>query len=154
MRRSPWQGRTGRTVAIALCAIGVLVDRTSDADEKMVVVPFEDAKFVPLDPARPSGPAIAVLWGDPATGPSAMLMKFGKLSGQLHHHTSDYDLVVVKGTMKHWTRGEREADVRLLAAGSYWHQPGRQVHADSCASEECIMFIKWAGKRDAIAGQP
>jgi hypothetical protein len=39
------------------------------------VIPFADARFTPIDPARPDGPQIVVLRGDPGTGPSAMLMR-------------------------------------------------------------------------------
>ena len=96
----------------------------------MVVVPFEDAKFVPVDPARPKGPELAVLWGDPATGPSAILLRFAKGDGRLHFHTSDYHLVVLQGTMKHWAEGQQAADAKSLRSGSYWFQPGNQVHGD------------------------
>ena len=39
-----------------------------------------------------------------------MLMKFGKNTGRLHLHSSDYHLVVLQGAMKHWIEGEQEAD--------------------------------------------
>jgi quercetin dioxygenase-like cupin family protein len=125
-----------------------------DADDKqqMVVTAFEDAKFVPVDPARPDT-QMAVLWGDPAKGPSAMLLKFKMGRGRLHFHTADYHLVLLQGTMKHWAEGEQEVDAKLLGPGSYWFQPGTQVHADSCLSDECLMFVKWEGKRDSIAAQ-
>jgi quercetin dioxygenase-like cupin family protein len=117
--------------------------------KKMIVTPFQDAKFVPSNPAQPDGPQMAVLWGDPAKGPSAMLLKFKKGSNPLHIHTSDYHLVLVQGSMKHWEEGEQEADVTELGPGGYWFQPGNQAHAGSCLTDECIMFVKWEGKRDS-----
>ncbi len=78
-----------------------------------------------------------------------MFMKFEKSGGRLHFHTSDYDLVVLEGQMKHWGEGQREEDVQPLGPGTYWHQPGNLAHADSCLSDECVMLIKRAGKRDA-----
>jgi quercetin dioxygenase-like cupin family protein len=122
----------------------------ADDQKQMVVTAFEDAKFVPVDPARPDT-QMAVLWGDPAKGPSAMLLKFKKGRGRLHFHTADYHLVLLQGTMKHRAEGEQEADAKPLSPGSYWFQPGTQVHVDSCLSDECLMFIKWEGKRDSIA---
>jgi quercetin dioxygenase-like cupin family protein len=137
---------TGTVSGLVALAGGV------DADDKkqMVVTAFEDAEFVPVDPARPDT-QMAVLWGDPAKGPSTMLLKFKKGQGRLHFHTADYHLVLLQGTMTHRAEGEQEADAKLLGPGSYWFQPGTQVHVDSCLSDECLMFIKWEGKRDSIA---
>jgi quercetin dioxygenase-like cupin family protein len=122
--------------------------------KQMVVTPFQDAKFVPVDPAQPDGAQQAVLWGDPTKGPSAMLLKFKKGSNPFHIHTSDYHLVVVQGTMKHWDEGEQEATAKPLGPGSYWLQPGNQAHAGSCLTDECIMFVKWEGKRDGRLAEP
>jgi quercetin dioxygenase-like cupin family protein len=78
-----------------------------------------------------------------------MLLKLKKLGGRLHIHTSDYHLTLLQGTMKHWAEGEQEADAKPLGPGSYWFQPGNQAHGDSCLTDECLMFVKWEGKRDA-----
>jgi quercetin dioxygenase-like cupin family protein len=122
--------------------------------KQMVVTPFQDAKFIPVDPAQPDLAQMAVLWGDPAIGPSAMLLKFKKGGGQLHLHTSDYHLMLLEGTMKHWTEGVQEKDAKPLGPGSYWFQPGNQAHADACLTDECLMFIKWEGKRDGRLAEP
>ncbi len=120
----------------------------ADDKKKMVVTPFQDARFVPVDPKQPDGPQLAVLWGDPAKGPSAMLLRLKKGEGRLHVHSSDYHLTLLQGTMKHWSEGEQEADAKPLGPGSYWFQPGNLAHGDSCLSDECLMFVKWEGKRD------
>ncbi len=117
--------------------------------KKMAVVPIEQAQFMPVNPSRPDGPQLAVLWGDAATGPSSMLLRFARTDGTPHVHSSDYHLVVLEGTMKHWGEGQSQAEVKPLAPGSYWFQPGEEVHADACLSDECLMFVQWAGKRDA-----
>jgi hypothetical protein len=80
-----------------------------------------------------------------------MLMKFGKGDGRMHVHSSDYDLVVIKGEMKHWGPGEAKATAKLIGPGGYWFQPGNQSHVDSCESEECLMYVQWSGKRDSRA---
>jgi quercetin dioxygenase-like cupin family protein len=121
--------------------------------KKMVVTPYQDARFAPIDPKQPDGPQIAVLWGDPAKGPSAMLLKLKKGGGRLHFHTSDYHLTLLQGTMKHWAEGESEADAKPLGPGSYWFQPGAQAHGDSCLTDECLMFVKWEGKRDGMLAE-
>ena len=101
----------------AVCGIAGLAANVRADDKKQVAkTSFQDAKFVPIDPARPDGPQLAVLWGDPEKGPSAMLLKFKKGGGRLHIHTSDYHLVVLQGTMSHWVKGR--AGVGCEAAGS------------------------------------
>lgn len=132
-----------------VCGVAVLAASVhADDKKKMVVTPFQDAKFTPIDPARPDGPQLAVLWGDPEKGPSAMLLKLKKGASRLHIHTSDYHLTLLQGTMKHWAEGEQEAEAKPLGPGSYWFQPGGQAHGDSCLTDECVMFVKWEGKRD------
>lgn len=114
----------------------------------MVLVPFEQAQFVPVSAALPNGPQLAVLRGDPATGPSAMLMKLVRGAVPLHTHSADYHLVLIRGSMKHWGAGESEASAPLLQPGSYWFQPGGTVHGDSCLDDECLVHVLWSGPRD------
>jgi quercetin dioxygenase-like cupin family protein len=117
------------------------------ADE-MVVTSFEGARFVPVDPQRPEAAQIAVLRGDPVTGPSSMLLRMAKTPGAQHYHTASYDLVLIEGRMKHWAKGESPADAKELGPGSYWHQPGGAAHGDACLTDTCVMYVQWDGKRD------
>jgi quercetin dioxygenase-like cupin family protein len=141
-------------VGAACAAVGFAGGVLAAPDKQMVLLPFQDITFAPIDPARPGGTAYAVLRGDPGRGPSSMLLRFGKATGELHYHNSDYELVLLKGTMKHRTERETEAAARPLGPGSYWFQPGKQVHADSCLTDECLMFVSWAGKRDSVRAIP
>src|SRR5262245_28638870 len=84
-----------------------------------IVVAIEDAEYKPLDPARPDGTAIAVLRGDPATGPSTMLMKFKKTDGAVHAHTAGYHAVLISGKAMHYEKCTCEA-AGALNPGSYW----------------------------------
>ena len=114
----------------------------------MAIVPIESATFRPVSPTLPDGAQMAVLWGDPSAGPSAVLLKLKKGSTPLHTHSSDYHLVVLKGIAKHWSEGQSEVDAKPLGPGSYWFQPGNQVHGDSCLTEECLVHVIWSGVRD------
>jgi quercetin dioxygenase-like cupin family protein len=121
----------------------------ADPKSPMVIVPTGTAKLTPVDPADPKGARQAVLQGDPNTGPSAILLEFKKgVPSELHVHTSDYHLVVLEGTMKHWNDQGSEATAKPLGPGSYWFQPGNQPHAGVCLSDRCLMFVAWPGKRD------
>jgi quercetin dioxygenase-like cupin family protein len=118
------------------------------------VVAFEDAPFVPVMADRPDAGAIAVLWGDPNSGPSAMFIRLPKGALPMHSHSSDYHLLVLKGVAKHWSEGQTEAAAKPLGPGSYWFQHGNEVHGDSCLSDECVLHIVWAGKRDGKLAEP
>ncbi|WBY06911.1 DUF4437 domain-containing protein [Sphingomonas sp. 7/4-4] len=117
------------------------------ASQAAVTVPVTEARFVPTNPNDPNSTQIAVLSGDPATGPSDMLMRFGRGEGGPHVHSSDYRLVVIEGVMKHAEAGAY-ASAPSMGPGSYWFQPANQPHVDSCLSDRCTMFISWSGKRD------
>ena len=157
MTRDPsWRLRYGGAMILgtACTLTGFYAGVRAGADDRMVVTAFEDVRFVPLDSTRPDGPQIGVLWGDPASGPSAMFLKVKRGQGRLHYHSSDYHLVLLQGTAKHWAEGQQEADVKPLGPGSFWFQPGKEAHGDSCLTDECLMFVKWADKRDATLAEP
>lgn len=120
----------------------------------MVVVPAEEARFQPMSARHPDGPRMAVLWGDPSSGPSAVLLEMKRGAGPLHLHTADYHLVILEGTMKHWSADQSEEGARPLGPGSYWFQPGGHAHGDSCLSDRCVMHIVWSGARDGKLAEP
>lgn len=123
-------------------------------DRAMIVKAFDEVAFVPIVKSRPDGPQIGVLRGNPDEGPSDMILKMPKGPGTLHTHTADYHLTIISGEMKHWDASNDESKVRPLGPGSYWFQPGGEPHADSCLSDECVMFIHWSGKRDGQLYKP
>jgi quercetin dioxygenase-like cupin family protein len=141
-----------RTLRIALpfavSAVAACATPATHDTKRMVVVPIESAAFAPVLARLPNGPRMAVLWGDPNTGPSAMLLEMKRGSGPMHTHTADYHLVVIEGTMKHWGAGEQESNAQPLSPGSYWFQPGGVPHADACLSDKCVMHVVWSARRD------
>lgn len=140
--------------ALLVCAGCASVGVEKPRSHEMVVVAFEDAKFVPLTPGRAGSPEIAVLWGDPRTGPSAMFIRLGKGPVPMHTHSSDYHLVVLKGVVKHWSADETAEDVKPLGPGSYWFQPANVAHGDSCLTDECVAHLVWYGKHDGKPAEP
>ena len=113
-----------------------------------IVTSIEDAKFAPVDPARPQGAQMAVLWGNPQTGPSATLLRLNKGVSAVHVHTADYHGVVLEGTVQHWQQGQSQTEAKLLRPGSHWFQPGNEAHSDACLTDQCLMYVQWAGPRD------
>lgn len=139
-------------LSAALALFGYGQPACAQTPDRMVVRPVENLKFE----ARPDGSSLAILSGDPATGPSEVLLKFKRGSIPMHWHPSGYYAVVLQGTVKHWAEGEQEATSPLLRPGSYWFQPPRLVHTDSCvdASGECMIFAHNFGKWGLTASGP
>jgi quercetin dioxygenase-like cupin family protein len=95
---------------------------------------------------------IAVLWGNPQEGPSAVMMKFPpNFPGGMHTHTYAYHAVVVSGASKHWGNDETEATAALQMPGDYWFQEAGQVHQDSFPTvEETILYLQFEGPIDTM----
>ena len=117
-----------------------------------LVADIAEARFNPVDPAKPDGHAIAILRGDPSTGPSDVLLKMKKTDGTPHTHSSAYRAVLVSGQAMHYEKCTCEA-AGALKPGSYWYQPGAALHGDACLSDECIIFVSWEGKMDVNVPQ-
>lgn len=124
-------------------------------DVTMTVIPVGDAlerRFRPLNAESPEGPQIAVLDGDPDTGPSFTLFRYEPNytgSGKLHTHSHDYQSWLIEGAMKHWDAEGSEETASILRPGSYWHQPGGLLHADNCVAERCTAYVFFDGPIDA-----
>jgi hypothetical protein len=148
------------TVALALPLLDAGAQTSSSAPAAAAVpaagvtVAIEDLKLVPLDMRAPDHFQMAVLWGDPRTGPSAMMLRLVKGDLPLHVHSHDYHLLVVRGTLKHWDEDDAEAAAKPLGPGSYWFQPGRRAHRDACLSDECLVYLNWTGPRDGYRPPP
>jgi len=124
---------------------GVLAGWTAGAAPResaagAAAVPVESVAWAPVFPDQPAGPAMAVLWGDPKTGPVGFLVRFpaGTVL-PLHVHSSDYRGMVISGEFSHTAGKERAA---MLAPGSYWSQRGKLPHANACsAAGPCVVYL-------------
>lgn len=111
----------------------------------MIVTPFESLTFSPKEPGMPQ---IAPVKGVPEKEASGIVMKMGTGAFPMHTHTANYQLVVIKGVMKHWGADGSREQAPKMGPGSYWYQPAGQAHGDSCESDECVWFITLDGARD------
>lgn len=144
-----------RRAALALAALSAMTAGMALAagpDHGMVVTPFESLKF---SPKKTGEPQIAAVRGQPETEASSIVMKMGRGAFPMHTHTANYQLVVIKGVMKHWgANGSQKTAVRM-GPGSYWYQPAGLAHGDACESEACVWFITFDGVRDfSLAKNP
>lgn len=123
-----------------IAAIAAAAIPASTKDD--VVVPFEELKFGQPKPYGTSKEFSAMaLWSDPATNRVTAVGRITKGSAPKHYHKNyDMQVVLLKGTMIHWTKSSPETSKRPLGAGSYWFQPANEVHQNTCLSEECLIF--------------
>lgn len=93
-----------------------------------------------------------IVWGDPASGPFGMIMWVAPGSpGEMHAHTNPYFLLVIQGGIKHWEKGETEADALLLGPGDSYFQPGGIFHLESFPTDEYTMtYVQYAGPADLL----
>lgn len=92
---------------------------------------------------------MAVLSGDPRTGPVGLLLKLPKGAAPLHWHSSDYYAITLEGNTKHWLPG-KDAEAQSNPPGTFWFQPGGPTgpHGDECLSDSCVIFVQMPGKFD------
>jgi quercetin dioxygenase-like cupin family protein len=114
------------------------------------VTAYEDLPFAPL--AEGSPVEIAVLWGNPETGPVAVMVRFPEgYQEPWHCHTSTYHSVLVKGEFQ--TRGKNgDADVsEVCGPGSYAVQPGGAVHSEvNAGAGELVALVYFDGPVDFV----
>ncbi|MDX3925814.1 MAG: hypothetical protein QHC90_08390 [Shinella sp.] len=121
--------------------------------EGMIVAPAETlGEFRPLVPGHAEGPNISGIEGDPMSGPSITLFRYSNNyegSRRLHTHTHTYRSILIEGEMKHWDANGIEETAVVLRPGSYWRQPGGELHADHCITEHCLALVIFEGEIDA-----
>lgn len=124
---------------------------SGSSEQPMTIMPVDNAlgrSFRPLYEKSPDGPQIAILQGDPDTGPSLTLFRYGRDyvgSGNLHFHTHDYRLWLIEGELKHWGEQGNEKTAPVLLSGSFVHQPSQQLHAANCVSQQCTAYVIFDG---------
>ena len=127
------------------------IQANNKSNAQLVIMPLNDAldhNFRPLHEDKPYGPQLHVLEGDPASGPSLTLFRYGKNysgSGTLHNHTHNYRLWLIEGKMKHWDAKGSEKTATVLTPGSYLYQPADELHAANCLSKRCTAYVIFDG---------
>jgi hypothetical protein len=116
----------------------------------LVTMTPDELKWVP-NPAN-ADVMMAVVWGDPATGPHAAFHKFKPgFNAGLHSHSADMQIAVVSGTMIAAAEGGPE---KKLPPGSFEYQPHSVKHVTKCdTGSGCVIFVVASGKFDLIPAE-
>jgi quercetin dioxygenase-like cupin family protein len=114
---------------------------------------FEDLEFAPL--AEGSPVQVALLWGNPETGPAAVMVKFPEgYEEPWHHHSSTYHAVLVRGLFRSCSPEGGAESERVLGPGSYIFQPGGVTHGELNAGDgESIAMVYFDGPVDFVLAE-
>lgn len=132
----------------------------SSTERQQLVVPttlkLEDLEWHPVDLHNPSGPTMAVLWGDPTRGTYGALLRVpAGFESPMHRHSSDERVVVIQGASIHWAEGEDRAAAPTMRAGDYLLMPAGVNHVSAATTDQdCLEFITQNGKFDFTLVSP
>jgi hypothetical protein len=133
---------------LLVAAATVVATGAPRAEQRGQVTRHDELTWKPLVHGQPvGGPTMHVLWGNPATGPSGILVKLTADSElPMHVHGAAYQAVVISGT---WIHGFGKEEPIVMTAGDTWTQPAKQEHFDKCrAGDDCVALLHVLGKFD------
>ena len=117
------------------------------------ITSYEDLQFGPLGEGSPV--EVALLWGDPATGPAAVLVRFPEgYAEPWHSHSSTYRAVLVKGEFHTRSQGNAAGSTEVYGPGAYLVQPGGAVHSEVNAGPgEMVAMVYFEGPVDFVLAE-
>ena len=133
----------GALVIPALLLIAFAPISSPAAETATEVVPRDEVRFQPLNPARgDASPKAGVLWGDIRKDvPTGTLIEFvGGFASPPHIHNITYRGVVISGSVHN---DDPEAEIMLMGPGSFWIQPAGEPHITTAApGEKSTAFLE------------
>ncbi|MGD2160222.1 MAG: DUF4437 domain-containing protein [Gammaproteobacteria bacterium] len=119
------------------------------------ITAYEDLHFTPLGEGSPV--EIAELWGDPATGPAAVLVRFPEgYAEPWHSHSSTYRAVLIRGELQTRSKDTNNdiTSSEVYGPGSYMVQPGGEIHAEVNAGQgELVALVYFEGPVDFVLAE-
>ncbi len=118
---------------------------------KTTITAYEDLQFAPLGEGSPV--EAAVLWGNPETGPVAVMIRFPEGHQEpWHSHTATYHATVITGEFQ--TRSKDAGVIKvseIYGPGAYVVQPGGAVHSEvNAGSGELTALVYLDGPVDFV----
>jgi quercetin dioxygenase-like cupin family protein len=116
------------------------------------ITAYEDLQFGPIAPDSPV--QVAVLWGDPGSGPAAVMVRFPEgYEEPWHAHSSTYHAVLVKGEFQSRSKGDGDSTA-VYGPGSYAVQPGGAAHREVNGGDgEMVALVYFEGPIDFIPAE-
>jgi hypothetical protein len=119
------------------------------------ITAYGDLNFSPLGEGSPV--EIAVLWGDPETGPAAVLVRFPEgYAEPWHSHSSTYRAVLIKGEFKTRCKDTNNdiTSTDVYGPGSYIVQPGGDIHSEVNAGQgNLVALVYFEGPVDFVLAE-
>ena len=114
------------------------------------ITAYQDLTFMPL--AEGSPVEISLLWGNPETGPAAVMVRFPEgYQEPWHSHTTTYHSVLIKGSFQSKSKDAKDAPLATFGPGSYAVQPGGAVHAEvNAGAGELVALVYFDGPVDFV----
>ena len=115
--------------------------------DESTITSYKDLQFAPL--AEGSPVEAALLWGNPETGPAAVMVRFPRdFEEPFHSHSSNYHAVVIKGEIK-INRKNGHSSSSIYGPGTYMMQQGGAVHAEgNGGKDEMVALVYFDGPID------
>jgi quercetin dioxygenase-like cupin family protein len=117
------------------------------------ITAYEDLQFAPF--AEESPVEVAVLWGNPETGPAAVMVRLPEgYREPWHYHTSTYRAVNIKGEFQTRSKDGDTTVSEVYEPGAYIVQPGGAVHSEVNAGPgELVALVYFDGPVDFVLAE-
>jgi hypothetical protein len=137
--------------AACLVAATSIADTVTVGSGKLYTLQSDVTWAQPFGAQGPSFGFVEGEFGDKHPASFFVKVKSGFDSGW-HIHSEDYKAVVVAGTFSEQQQGAVE---NKLPVGTYFVQPGKQVHRNGClAGADCLVFVHFDRGADSTMTTP
>ncbi len=136
-------GRLFFVCALVCCSAVAEAQQSAQAP---AAIKLAAAKFAIL-PNVPDCMTVAVERGDPAKGPSSVLVKMvPSCDSRTHWHSADASVLAVNGTTQLAIKGEKTAS---MVRGDFVFMPAHHIHRERCSGTvPCVFYAELYGPFD------
>ena len=117
------------------------------------ITAYDDLQFGPI--AEGSPVEVALLWGNPITGPATVLVRFPEGHAEpWHSHSSTYRSVLIKGDFQTRSKDNGVTSSGVYRPGAYLVQPGGVVHSEVNAGPgDLVALVHFEGPVDFVLAE-
>jgi len=117
------------------------------------ITAYDDLQFGPI--AEGSPVEVALLWGNPVTGPATVLVRFPEgYAEPWHSHSSTYRAVLITGDFQTRSKDNGVTSSDVYSPGAYLVQPGGGVHSEVNAGRgDLVALVHFEGPVDFVPAE-